>query len=78
MTVLKRSNGHVAVEFQPDTSGKFFKNSAFVSFTLLSLGPHTITVFFNRIPIPETPLRVFVEPKEIPKISDSLIEERKY
>jgi hypothetical protein len=50
---------------------RFFFNS-------LSLGPHTITVFFNRIPIPETPIQVFVEPKEIPKISDSLIEERKY
>ncbi len=82
VNVLKRSNGHVAVEFEPIISGKFFENHVFFFFKsfieIISLGPHTISVLFNRIPIPETPLRVFVELKEIKKVSDEFIEERKY
>ncbi|CAF3728092.1 unnamed protein product [Rotaria sp. Silwood1] len=41
-----------------------------------SNGPHTIFVLFNRIPIPETPLRVYVESKDIKKTSEEPIEER--
>jgi hypothetical protein len=54
----------------------FFFLKSFIK--IISLGPHTISVLFNRIPIPETPLRVFVELKEIKKVSDEFIEERKY
>ncbi|CAF4703504.1 unnamed protein product [Rotaria sp. Silwood2] len=41
-----------------------------------SNGPHTIFVLFNRIPIPETPLRVFVESKDVKRASNEPIEER--
>ncbi|CAF1246383.1 unnamed protein product [Rotaria sordida] len=41
-----------------------------------SNGPHTIYVLFNRVPIPETPLRVFVESKDFIKASDEPIEEQ--
>ncbi|CAF4943518.1 unnamed protein product, partial [Rotaria socialis] len=47
INIVKRSNGHVAVEFEP-----------------IVAGPHTVYVLFNRIAIPETPLRVFVESKD--------------
>ncbi|CAF1615421.1 unnamed protein product, partial [Adineta ricciae] len=53
ITVLKRSNGHVTVEFKPVT-----------------LGLYTTSVLFNRVPIPETPLRVAVEAKEPAKIPE--------
>ena len=39
-----------------------------------TLGPHTVTVLFNRIPIPETPLRIYVESK----LSEEPFKERKF
>lgn len=56
-------------------SGKYNQENKKSSIKIISLGLHTITVLFNRVPIPETPLRVNVETK---KMSDESIEERKY
>ncbi|CAM4895437.1 unnamed protein product [Rotaria socialis] len=59
INIVKRSNGHVAVEFEP-----------------IVAGPHTVYVLFNRIAIPETPLRVFVESKDSRATPVEALEER--
>ncbi|CAF4300667.1 unnamed protein product, partial [Adineta steineri] len=55
ITVLKRSNGHVAVEFKPNV-----------------LGSYTTSILFNRVAIPETPLRAQVESKDIPMLDEHI------
>lgn len=63
---MKRSNGHVAADFQP-----------------VIVGPHTISILFNRVAIPNTPIRLIVETektdeptKEIENRSRSLSAEK--
>lgn len=78
INVLKRSHGHVVVEFEPTIAGKFQMKKKICNVNDKNvLGPHTIHVLFNRIPIPETPLRLFVEPKESKKALNDPIEESK-
>lgn len=53
----------------------YLKKNFYFHTNNLVLGPHTITVLFNRIAIPETPLRIYIEPKEIKTIPDESVEE---
>jgi len=57
--IQKQSNNQIAIQFTPTILGNYFFSIS--SSSSISLGIHTISILFNRIPIPKTPLQFFVE-----------------